>query len=92
MAGRGLWPSGWRSRHVATRWGVDHFTGGVPLEDRAEQDFAWQEGWEYRVGQPAYLTRRLLLSPAKTIASPASRTTGPMIAHSVAPVIKLPLM
>jgi broad specificity phosphatase PhoE len=35
--------------HVATRWGLDHFIGGVPLEDLAEQDFAWQEGWEYRI-------------------------------------------
>ena len=35
--------------HVATRWGLDHFIGGVPLEDLVEQDFAWQEGWEYRV-------------------------------------------
>jgi broad specificity phosphatase PhoE len=36
--------------HVATRWGLDHFIGGVPLEDLAGQDFAWQEGWEYRLG------------------------------------------
>lgn len=35
--------------HGATRWGLDHLIGGVPLEDLAEQDFAWQEGWEYRV-------------------------------------------
>jgi broad specificity phosphatase PhoE len=35
--------------HVATRWGLDHFIGGVPLEDLIEQDFAWQEGWEYHV-------------------------------------------
>ncbi|MGH3254974.1 MAG: histidine phosphatase family protein [Streptosporangiaceae bacterium] len=33
--------------HVATRWGLDHFIGGAALEDLAEQDFAWQEGWEY---------------------------------------------
>jgi len=33
--------------HVATRWGLDHFIGGAPLEDLAEQDFAWREGWEY---------------------------------------------
>jgi 2,3-bisphosphoglycerate-dependent phosphoglycerate mutase len=36
--------------HVATRWGLDHFIDGVPLEDLMEQDFAWQEGWEYRLG------------------------------------------
>ena len=35
--------------HVATRWGLDHFIGGVPLEDLAEQDSSWQEGWGYRV-------------------------------------------
>ena len=34
--------------HVATRWALDHFIGGVPLEDLLEQDFAWQEGWEYQ--------------------------------------------
>ncbi len=33
--------------HVATRWGLDHFISGVALEDLAEQDFAWREGWEY---------------------------------------------
>ena len=33
--------------HVATRWGLDHFIGGVALEDLVEQDFAWREGWEY---------------------------------------------
>lgn len=36
--------------HVATRWGLDHLVGGVPLEDLVEQDFGWREGWEYRVG------------------------------------------
>ena len=35
--------------HVATRWGLDHFIGGIPLEDLAGQDFAWREGWEYRL-------------------------------------------
>ena len=35
--------------HVATRWGLEHLLGGTPLEDLAEQDLAWQEGWEYRV-------------------------------------------
>jgi 2,3-bisphosphoglycerate-dependent phosphoglycerate mutase len=33
--------------HVATRWGLDHFIGGVPLEDLLERDFAWREGWQY---------------------------------------------
>ena len=36
--------------HVATRWGLDHFIGGASLEDLIDQDFAWQQGWEYRVG------------------------------------------
>jgi broad specificity phosphatase PhoE len=30
--------------HVATRWGLDHFLGGVPLEDLIDQDFAWKDG------------------------------------------------
>jgi len=34
--------------HVATRWGLDHYLGGVPLEELIEQDFTWQEGWEYQ--------------------------------------------
>ena len=29
-----------RHRHVATRWGLDHFIGGVRLEDLVGQDFA----------------------------------------------------
>jgi broad specificity phosphatase PhoE len=36
--------------HVATRRGLDHWLNGKPLEDLAEQDFGWQEGWEYRLG------------------------------------------
>jgi 2,3-bisphosphoglycerate-dependent phosphoglycerate mutase len=35
--------------HVATRWALDHFISGVPLERLLDEDFAWQEGWEYRV-------------------------------------------
>jgi broad specificity phosphatase PhoE len=35
--------------HVATRWGLDHHINGVALEDLAGQDFAWREGWEYRL-------------------------------------------
>ena len=35
--------------HVATRWGLDHFLGGIGLEELVQQDFAWQEGWEYRI-------------------------------------------
>lgn len=33
--------------HVATRWGLDHFIDGCPLEDLIGEDFAWQPGWEY---------------------------------------------
>jgi hypothetical protein len=29
--------------------GLDHFIGGVPLEALVAEDFAWQEGWEYRL-------------------------------------------
>ena len=36
--------------HVATRWGLDHLLNGRPLEELAEADFAWQGGWEYRLG------------------------------------------
>jgi 2,3-bisphosphoglycerate-dependent phosphoglycerate mutase len=35
--------------HGATRWGLDHYLGAVPLEDLIEQDGTWQKGWEYRV-------------------------------------------
>jgi broad specificity phosphatase PhoE len=35
--------------HVATRWGLDHWLDGKPLEDLANADFAWQEGWEYQL-------------------------------------------
>ena len=35
--------------HVATWWGLDHFINGVPLENLAQEGFAWQEGWEYRI-------------------------------------------
>ena len=35
--------------HIATRWGLDHCLGGIPLEDLIQQDFAWQDGWEYRI-------------------------------------------
>lgn len=34
--------------HVATRWALDHHLRGVALETLVAEDFAWQEGWEYR--------------------------------------------
>jgi alpha-ribazole phosphatase/probable phosphoglycerate mutase len=35
--------------HVATRWALDHYLGGIPLETLVSSDFAWREGWEYRL-------------------------------------------
>jgi 2,3-bisphosphoglycerate-dependent phosphoglycerate mutase len=35
--------------HVATRWGLDHVIGGVPLEELISAEFVWQPGWEYRL-------------------------------------------
>jgi len=35
--------------HVATRWALQHFLAGTALEDLVEADFAWQEGWEFRL-------------------------------------------
>ena len=35
--------------HVATRWALDHYLDGVALEQLAAEEFAWQEGWEYRL-------------------------------------------
>ena len=36
--------------HVATRWGLEMALTGAVLEDLAAADFAWREGWEYRLG------------------------------------------
>jgi 2,3-bisphosphoglycerate-dependent phosphoglycerate mutase len=33
--------------HVATRWALDHYVLGVPLEELLGVPFAWREGWEY---------------------------------------------
>ena len=35
--------------HAATRWGLEHFLNGRDLEAVITADFAWQEGWEYRL-------------------------------------------
>ncbi len=46
-------PSRWAGKrvlvigHVATRWALEHYLARVPLEDLADADFSWQEGWEY---------------------------------------------
>jgi 2,3-bisphosphoglycerate-dependent phosphoglycerate mutase len=48
---RDLWP-GQRVLvigHVATRWALDHWIRGVPLEQLAEEAFQWQPGWEYQL-------------------------------------------
>ena len=48
-------PLRWQGRrvavigHVATRWGLDHALGGRSLDELVDADFAWQEGWEYRL-------------------------------------------
>jgi alpha-ribazole phosphatase/probable phosphoglycerate mutase len=33
--------------HVATRWGLEHYLNGVPLEHLVRAQFTWQAGWEY---------------------------------------------
>lgn len=35
--------------HVATRWALDHYLNGESLEKLMKADFAWREGWEYRM-------------------------------------------
>lgn len=35
--------------HVTTRWALDHFIDGKPLEDLITTNFAWREGWEYQL-------------------------------------------
>ncbi len=35
--------------HVATRFALDHYLGGAPLEELVDTDFEWQAGWEYRL-------------------------------------------
>jgi 2,3-bisphosphoglycerate-dependent phosphoglycerate mutase len=35
--------------HVATRWALDHFINGEALEELIAAEFAWKEGWEYRL-------------------------------------------
>ena len=46
-------PLRWQNRrvlvigHVATRWALDHYLVGTPLETLIAADFSWQEGWEF---------------------------------------------
>jgi 2,3-bisphosphoglycerate-dependent phosphoglycerate mutase len=37
--------------HMAVYWGLEHWLNGVPLEELLAGPFAWQEGWEYRLGE-----------------------------------------
>lgn len=51
-------PSPWEGKrvlvigHVATRWGLEHHLGGVPLEELVRAGFVWREGWEYALPRP----------------------------------------
>lgn len=44
--------------HVATRWGLDHYLAGVPLEELAGADFPWRPGWEYELAADGQLPGR----------------------------------
>ena len=35
--------------HMATRWALEQYVNGVPLEDLPGAPFAWQPGWEYHL-------------------------------------------
>jgi alpha-ribazole phosphatase/probable phosphoglycerate mutase len=35
--------------HVATCWALEHRLNGLLLETLATSDFAWRQGWEYRL-------------------------------------------
>ena len=35
--------------HVATRWPFEHHLNGVALEELLEAEFAWREGWEFKL-------------------------------------------
>jgi 2,3-bisphosphoglycerate-dependent phosphoglycerate mutase len=35
--------------HVATRWGLECSINGAELSDLMVEDFAWKEGWEFRL-------------------------------------------
>ena len=39
--------------HTATRWALDHLLDRRPLEEVVAEPFAWREGWEYALGDPA---------------------------------------
>jgi broad specificity phosphatase PhoE len=33
--------------HVATRWALEYYAKGIPLDALVSSPFEWQEGWEY---------------------------------------------
>ena len=36
--------------HSATKWSLDHLLKGQDLTAAMTTDFAWQPGWEYKLG------------------------------------------
>jgi alpha-ribazole phosphatase/probable phosphoglycerate mutase len=36
--------------HRATHWGLDHWLKGQPLTECVEEQFTWQPGWQYELG------------------------------------------
>ncbi len=57
--------------HVATRWAMDHFLDGVPIEELMAVDFDWREGWEYRLQDPVLRQRSV---NARTVSSGSGRS------------------
>lgn len=55
--------------HAAARWGLDHFIRGVPLEELAVEDFAWQQ----RSSSACAACSRRAYSDAKVLASAITR-------------------
>ncbi len=35
--------------HLATRWALEHVLNGIPVEELVTSEFAYQQGWEYRL-------------------------------------------
>ncbi|HOF87680.1 MAG TPA: histidine phosphatase family protein, partial [Armatimonadota bacterium] len=46
------YPYGESWRQAVTRWACDHLLSGIPLAELIRADFAWREGWEYRIPTP----------------------------------------
>jgi len=60
---------------------VDHIISRVPLESLLRDDFAWQEGWEYRIGWP----KQLIVSPRalRRVTGHRSRSTFGLPARKI---------